>query len=204
MRETVNTSEKPQAKPREWIRITAFIALCLLVMTGAAIGLQMLKTKEATHQEAVRLAQRKGELMDNHVRITDDFTRPRIYAHKILKMNRDQKGATNYTKSFIYNTDVSEDGALLVPSTINLIVNSMKVLANDDLYEMDPSKDLADGLKRILLAEKPHIMLFKIRSNNDPQSDFTLEGPELKAFRETLELSDILKSQKAAELKKRK
>lgn len=221
MRETVNTCEKPQAKPREWRRITAFIALCLLVMTGAAIGLKMLKTKEATHQEAVRLAQRKDELIDNHVRITDDFTRPRIYAHKIFKEMRKgveqiKVGQKIELKAVIYYINVSEKGFLQLPLHNSLDrhsgplrIRSFKILANDEMYELTDFYEVShykicDMLNELTLQKYPNLLSFRVRINNEPASDFALESEELKALKETLELSEILKKLNPDDLKTRK
>lgn len=145
-------------------------------------------------KETENAAHRRDELMANHYQITGDFERPRIYAHKI--------------RGEFENTRVTEQG-VLSSHFYGSGLRSLKVLAKNDLYEIDyrpgsfelSGYEVAVFLKTIVTEKYPNLTSFRVMAIHDSidslfkSKESILEGDQLRALRETFELSEILKAE---------
>jgi hypothetical protein len=151
----------------------------------------------------LRRAAKLEELLSDFIEISDKFTRPRIYVHRLFAAPKEPKEP----KDFAYLVGAKSDGTLLLPRMVNgpaSIVDEQYgacINLGDELFTMhnvgywddrtlleSACRHLENKLESVHVRITPHN-----KKSNLIHGDFTIEGNDAKAFLETLKLVYLFK-----------
>ena len=143
------------------------------------------------------------ELLSHFIEISDKFTRPRIYVHRLFAAPKEPKEP----KDFAYLVSAKSDGTLLLPRMVtgpaSIVDEQYGACINlgDELFTMhnvgywddrtlleSACRHLENNLESVHVRITPHN-----KKSNLIHGDFTIEGNDAKAFLETLKLVYLFK-----------
>lgn len=143
---------------------------------------------------------RQKELLQEFVQMSDEFTRPRIYKHKKFTSTK----AAHFPQDWLYAFEVDSQGNLFIPTPESPC--SVKLAFNEEVLVFDSK---AMRLYYIEHNKKQEDLLFDIVNNISSTEDLkvpvrkctgvskdidaTIEGEDLKALAETMELAKLLR-----------
>lgn len=142
-------------------------------------------------QPGVSSKERLRQLLELHERISDDFTRPREFRHKrLIQFDNPGNASLAQPSDFFVKTKVDDQGTVHPPWRTGYFI---RVVMGDDLFVMSPT-DRSDNQALAALFLYSNEKTAKIKTNvSGDIVEFTAEGELLKAFKETVELAELLK-----------
>ena len=178
----------------------------LLILALAAVFYANESSSSLTEREAAQLVMasnakkaaelrqaRRIQLLGIHETVSDEFTRPRTFHHKVLREMSPEHLSKTYDVSYFFSlTKITDRGTIVYPQAIKHRYN-IKILITDELYDMTPSSQLDDQRLAEVFLNAP-VGRIRIRTDmTGTTTDFVVEGELLKAFKETLELAQTLR-----------
>jgi hypothetical protein len=167
--------------------ILSVILLGLLIYCGSLIKNQL---------EDIR----QKELLHEFVQMSDEFTRPRIYKHKKFASTK----VAQFPQDWLYAFEVDSQGKLFIPTpespcSVKLAFNEEVLVFDSNLmgsYYIEHNKKqeelLFDIVNKISSTEDLKVPVRKCKVVSK-DIDATIEGEDLKALVETMELAKLLR-----------
>jgi hypothetical protein len=191
MQETSSNTPKPKFiwtnERIEMALILSVILLGLLIYCGSLIKNQLAD-------------RRQKELLHEFVQMSDEFTRPRIYKHKKFTSTK----AAQFPQDWLYAFEVDSQGKLFIPTpespcSVKLAFNEEVLVFDSNLmgsYYVEHNKNQEERLfsmvNEISSTEDLKVPVRKCKVVSK-DIDATIEGEDLKALVETMELAKLLR-----------
>jgi hypothetical protein len=192
MQETSSNTPKPKL---EWTnqRIENALILSVILIGVLSYCGYLLKNHLADR--------RQKELLHEFVQMSDEFTRPRIYKHKKFTSTK----AAQFPQDWLYSFKVDSQGKLFIPTpespcSVKLVFNEEVLVFDSNLmgsYYIEHNKNqeeiLFNIVNKISSAEDLKVPVRKCKVVSK-DIDATIEGEDLKALVETMELAKLLRA----------
>lgn len=152
----------------------------------------------------VRAAMTKNEeLLKDFERVSDDFTRPKVYLHReLMKLRKDIAPLTNSSRPSFFLLGLQADtyGEVFVE---NITYFKLLIAFDDEVFAIDDLDSLRQFLKSITIspptslscrAEWGHKETPTSTKETYERGDFTLHSRELRALKATFELGESFRA----------
>jgi hypothetical protein len=190
MQETPPTPAKPRFRLPNLGSETWLILLVIILGFG---GYCTAKVKDLI------ATRRQKELLTEFVQTTDMFTRPIIYSHKRFAAAKTKQ----FPQDWLYRITVNSEGLIYIPTpgpeafSIKIAYEDEVISFNSDFagsYFAEHNKKEEERLSRLAgtLGNLDELRI-PIRKQATKNIDSTLEGDDLKALVETMELARLIR-----------
>ncbi len=174
----MSTPAPPCPQPHPMRRFLKF-----LLITIGALGVAVLGLFGWLAYKHTAAAQRRDELLKDFVQVSDDFTLPKVYRHKVFTQRTDE----------LAQLVARSDGDLthkIWPGSFRLSVNHEGVIIKDAVGRSGVST-IVDRLCSLKPEEvKASEIKCRITSFGDRTQDVSLQGEDKEAFIRTFELAE--------------